>query len=138
MMKLFFSIIILFCLLLASCLPSLSFKISNCTDEAIEVWYQICDDLIYPGYDEKTTVHTILEKEGNLRISISNSLFFNRGVEKEDYYKTETFLSLFNDITIKYLESDVLLNKDDLTQYKIKYEKIKPSAHIFYLLVGII
>ena len=138
-----FLISLSFFFLLTSCIPGLSFEIKNCTGEAIEVYYEICDDLLsrisydlvaYPELFEKT-VHVTLKNEENNKVYFSYTSLFNRGVSKDDLFEITTFLSFFEDITIKYLESGVFLNKDDIKQFNIQHTQ-KISAHIFTLLIG--
>ena len=129
-----FLISLSFCFLLTSCIPGLAFFIKNSTNEIIELNYVICDDLLYQTNFEKAVLTTLGEEE-TFQVIFSNSNLSNRGVKGEDYFKTETFLSFFEDITIKYLESDILLNKDDLRQFNIQHTE-KISAHFFTLLIG--
>jgi hypothetical protein len=116
------------------CTPGLFFDIKNCTGEIIEIDYDICDDLLINlDYSvRKKHVQVRLENEETFEIVFSKSDLFNRGVTREDYFKTETFLSFFENITIKFPNSDSLLDKNDLNQCKIECEK-KLSAYIFTL-----
>jgi hypothetical protein len=130
-----FLISLSFCFLLTSCIPGLAFFIKNSTNEIIELNYVICDDLLYHAIDFEKAILKTLDEEETFRIVFSNNDLFNRGVRGEDFYKTETFLSFFEDITIKYLESGVSLNKDDIKQFNIQHTQ-KISAHLFTLLIG--
>ena len=136
MKKIILFTIFFFCFFVICCTPGVFFDIKNCTGETIEINYVICDDLLYSGvnFDVEKMILKKLENEETLRIIFSLSKFNNRGVTKEDYCKTETILSIFEDITIKYLENNVLFNKDDLRQFNIQYSK-KITTHFFTLLI---
>lgn len=130
MKKLFLLLEIFVCFLLISCTPGLFFIIENCFGESIEIDFSICDDLLNPELEKE--YKNKLENGETIVINFSLPNFFNRGVTKDNYLSTETFLSIFENITVKILNSDILLNKDDLSNSKIRHEK-KKKAHSYIL-----
>jgi len=136
MNKILFIIEILFSFFILSCIPGLSFYIKNSTGEIIEIDYNICDDLLIHAIpDVKKTVQVRLDNEETAEVIFSKPDLFNRGVTKNDYLYTETFLSFFENISIKFMNSDILLNKNDLNQCKIIEYHQKPSINIFTLVI---
>jgi hypothetical protein len=122
MKKILIIIEISFTFFVLSCIPGTDFDIKNCTGETIEINYDICDDLLSGATDPiEKSITIILENEKTSKVVFLTSNFFNRGVTVDDLNYTETFLSIFENITIKFQRSGIILEKDDLNQCKIEY-----------------
>jgi hypothetical protein len=132
MKKIFITLEIIFPFFILGCTPGLSFYIENRTTEPIEIDFSICDDLL--GSEIEKTCHKTLENGELLTVFFAVPSFFNRGVTAADLFYTETFLSVFENITIKFQSSGIILKKDDLKQYEIEYKK-EPTASIFILVI---
>jgi hypothetical protein len=123
MKKIFITIEFFFSFFILGCVPALFFDIKNSTGEIIEIDYDICDDLLIHYINPIKNVQVKLENEDISTVKFATTDLFNRGVSAADLFYTETFLSFFENITIKFQSSGIILKKDDLNQCKIEYVK---------------
>jgi hypothetical protein len=114
-----------------NCTPGMNFFIKNLTNENILIEYSISDDLLLDGFEKSDT--TILNMDDEIHVILSWQSFYNRGISQEDYKYTSTFLSIFDDITITFINENIVLTKKELEKYIIKYRKEGISSHIFTL-----
>ena len=114
-----------------SCVPGMNFRIKNLTNEDFLIKYSICDDLLMEGFEKNNTA--ILSTNDEIAIIFSWTSFNNRGIYKEDYKYTSTFLSIFEDISITFPNKNIILFKKEIEKYMIKYRKEGISSHIFTL-----
>jgi hypothetical protein len=129
----FYFIIIFISIFLTSCIPGVFFELKNITGKTLKIDYIICDDLLYDNIDK--IVSNYLKNNETTRINFSLSKFNNRGVTKNEYLDINTFLSIFENIDIAFLDNDFTLHKTDLVKNKLKYKKTAIGKHVFTLLI---
>jgi hypothetical protein len=118
----------IFSIALSGCTPGFVFEIINMTSETISVKFSISDDLFTSPQNNQ-----ILLGSGEKYFQgLSFSSFANRNYTIEEQNETSTFLSMFKEISITLVESNIELSMNNLEKNKVGRKK-EISTHYYFL-----
>jgi hypothetical protein len=120
----------IFSITLSGCTPGFVFEIVNMTSETIGVKFSISDDLFTSPQNNQI----IMNSGEKYSQGLSFSSFANRNYSIEDQDKTSTFLSMFKEISIILLESNIELSMNDLEKNKVGRRR-ELSIHYYFITI---